>query len=106
MTVQKVYIVYKRTSPAGLHYIGYTSCGLMKRWRVCVEELLRKGRKSPLANAIREHGHDNWQHEILFETDNKDEALDAEIVYISLLGQYNISGSAIKKQYKYKTTQE
>lgn len=102
MNPAKLYIVYKRTSPAGLCYIGYTSCGLMKRWRVCVEELLRKDRKSPLAQAIKVHGHDNWVHEVLYETDCKELALDAEIVYISLLGQYNISNLPINNRYKYR----
>src|SRR5260221_442891 len=91
MEDKKTYIVYKRTSPSGHAYVGYTSDTLMNRWKGCVCELLAGNAKTPLAHAIRKHGSDTWKHEILFETNNSQEALDAEMVYISLLGYYNLA---------------
>lgn len=83
------YIVYKRTSPSNHIYVGYTKVGLMERWIQTQKDL--KNSNTPLANAIRKYGADSWSHEVLFETDNKQEALDAEEVYISLLGHYNVA---------------
>lgn len=91
MEEQKTYIVYKRTSPSGHAYIGYTGDDMMVRWKGCVSELLASKSKTPLAYAIRKYGSDTWVHEILFETIDKQEALDAEMVYISLLGYYNVA---------------
>lgn len=85
-----MYIVYQRISPSGKSYIGYTKLGLMERWKQCVMDS-RRGRKFPLYHAIRKYGPDTWTHVVLFETDDKQLALDAECVYISLLGQYNLA---------------
>jgi hypothetical protein len=84
------YIVYKRTSPSGNSYVGYTKLELMERWRECIKDLSHSPHL-PLAKAIKKYGHDNWIHEILFETYDKELACSKEIEYIRLYGYYNIA---------------
>lgn len=86
-----MFIIYKRTSPSGHSYIGYTKLPLMRRWKISIQECRTSRKGSPLANAILKYGSENWSHEILFETDDELLAKDAEAVYISLLGYYNVA---------------
>lgn len=59
------YIVYRHTSPSGKVYIGITSRQPEQRW------LNGNGYKdSPkFYNAIKKYGWDNFNHEILFQTE-------------------------------------
>ena len=86
-----MYIVYCRTSPSNHRYIGYTKLPLMRRWAHTIRECTRSRKGGPLANAIEKYGADTWIHEVLFETDDEQYAKDAESVYISLLGYYNVA---------------
>ena len=80
-----MFIIYKRTSPSGHSYIGYTKLPLMRRWKISIQECRTSRKGSPLANAILKYGSENWSHEILFETDDELLAKDAEAVYITSL---------------------
>lgn len=84
-----MYIVYKRTSPSGHSYIGYTKDSLMGRWQTSVKEL--KDKSTPLAHAIRKYGADQWKHEVLFETDDVELAHKMEIELIAQFGYYNLA---------------
>ena len=84
-----MYIVYKRTSPSGNSYVGYTKFSLMERWEHTLNDL--KHKNTPMANAIRKYGPAKWQHEILLETDNKHLACDMEIKMIEKFGDYNLA---------------
>lgn len=83
------YIVYKRTSPSGNAYIGYTSADLMVRWKERINEV--KGTTLPLAHAIKKYGTKDWTHEILFKTDCVEKAKTKEIEYIEQYGYYNVA---------------
>lgn len=83
------YIVYQRTSPSGNCYIGYTKQSLMGRWKQTIRDT--KNTTTPLSHAIRKYGADVWQHEVLFETTDQEQALDMEIKYINERGHYNIA---------------
>lgn len=84
-----MYIVYKHTSPSNHSYIGYTKHSIQFRWHQKVAEL--KNKKTPLAHALMKYDPSLWTHDILFETDDLQEALDSEVVYISLYGYYNLA---------------
>jgi len=84
-----MYIVYKHTSPSGHSYVGYTKLSLERRWKNKINEL--KNASTPLAHALRKYGTDNWEHEILYETDSKEEAEDKEIELIAIYGYYNVA---------------
>jgi hypothetical protein len=83
------YIVYKRISPPGHAYVGYTSGDLMKRWRAKINEV--KGTSLPLANALQKYGTACWKHEIILTTQNIDLAKQTEIEMIAKCGYYNIA---------------
>lgn len=83
------YIVYQRTSPSGNCYIGYTKQTLMERWKQTQRDL--ENATTPLAHAIRKYGVDTWTHTVLFETNNKQLALDMEVKYINERGYYNLA---------------
>lgn len=87
--MSKTYIVYKRTSPSGNAYVGYTSGDLMERWKGRIQEV--KNTTLPLKYAIDKYGTDTWTHEILFTTTILQEALDKEIELIAEFGYYNIA---------------
>lgn len=66
-------------------YIGYTKHSIQKRFRQhikCAEKL----EINKFYNAIRYYGKDNFTIEVLFETNDKIEALNMEISYIK---EYN-----------------
>lgn len=76
----KTYKVYMHTTPNGKKYIGYTGQSLKSRWGNGTNYKQHK----QFYNAILKYGWDNIKHEILFETDNKEEALQKEMYYIEL----------------------
>lgn len=83
------YIVYCHESPSGGKYVGYTKYTLEERWQHKINEL--KYSSTPLANAIRKYGTANWNHSVLFETSDINEAYKMEKYYISQMGYYNVA---------------
>ncbi len=112
----KKYCVYKHTSPSGKEYIGYTKQGIEKRWVQHIKYAENNKNKLTLSNAILKYSANNWEHKVLFETDNKVIALEKEKYYIEKFdtfkngynsttggeGGYNYSEEARKKMSKAK----
>ena len=78
---EKIYSVYKHTSPSNKVYIGITSMNPPEnRWR----NGLGYWQNNHFYNAIQKYGWDNFEHEILFKGLTKKEAEDKEVELISL----------------------
>ena len=77
----KTYTVYKLTSPSGKIYVGWTGRKLKKRLQDHISEV-RRGFVRPIQNALRKYPLDQWEKEILIETNDYHESLSAEIEYI------------------------
>ena len=81
MTLEKLYCIYKHTSPSGKSYIGQSK-DIIKR-----EKQHQKTYKCPaFRNAINKYGWDNFIHEILEDNLTIDEANIFEELYIN---EYN-----------------
>jgi len=64
-------------------YIGYTKNTLKHRLSTHFRNAKKKSmEKNKFANAILKYGQDNFVIELLFECDNKKDALEKEIFYI------------------------
>lgn len=86
---KKKYCVYKHTSLISKKsYIGYTCSGIMGRWKTHIRDV-NQGRSTHLCNAIRKYGADQWEHTVLFETDDKDIAQQKEIELIEKYDTFN-----------------
>lgn len=77
---EKIYKVYKHTSPNGKCYIGMTKQTLEKRSRNGEGYNTQKR----FYNAIKKYGWDNFEHEVLEDNLTHDEACEREIYYIKL----------------------
>ena len=77
--IERVWKVYKHTSPSNKIYIGITSKkNINQRWKN------GEGYKNQVFyNAIQKYGWDNIKHEILFENLTKEEAEEKEIELIA-----------------------
>lgn len=73
------YTVYKHTSPSGKVYIGITSMSLKKRWR---NGAGYEGCPA-MAKAVAKYGWDNFEHDVIAEGLNKEEAESMEIQLIA-----------------------
>ena len=82
---EKMYTVYKHTSPSGKVYIGITSLNIEKRWNN------GKGYKdcTLFNNAIKKYGWNNFKHEIIAEGLQKEEACKMEC---ELINKYKSKG--------------
>lgn len=83
---EKLYCIYKHTSPSGKVYIGMTCQNPPeKRWQN------GNGYKqcSRFWNAIQKYGWDNFEHEILFDELTKSDACDKEKDLIALYDSTN-----------------
>lgn len=76
-----MFIVYKLTSPSGKHYIGFTGQTLKKRLQDHNSAARHKRRK--IHHAINKYPLNQWDVQVLFESDNKDEAFAAEVRFIA-----------------------
>lgn len=81
----KRYKVYAHTTPNGKTYIGYTGKSLKSRWQNGNGYKQHKH----FYSAIQKYGWDNIKHEILFETDKREEALEKEMEFIALYKSNN-----------------
>lgn len=84
----KKYYLYKHTFPNGKVYIGITNQRPERRWRNGKGYLFKNKNTNTytqplIANAILKYGWENIQHEILFETLNKQEIEEKERHYIT-----------------------
>jgi len=84
--------VYKITNKVNnKNYIGYTSkLDVEHRIREHFSPSVYEKINKPFYQAIRKYGKNNFEYEILFESDNEDEALEKEIELISKMGDYNL----------------
>lgn len=84
MTVLNNYTVYKHTTPSGKVYIGITSKAVEKRW------LNGRGyrRNEHFWNAIQKYGWENIEHKILATGLTKEEASEAEKMYIAIFSSH------------------
>lgn len=68
------YIIYKLTNLAnGKIYVGFTSKSLDERWKKHLRDA-KNGRKTYLSNAIRKYGKDKFSREIIYSTQDLDDA--------------------------------
>lgn len=88
MEIEKLYTIYRHTSPSGKVYIGQTCQKVWVRW-------LHNGngyQDSPILwNAIQKYGWENFTHEVLLEGLSKSEADYAEKYLIKWYKLHNIS---------------
>lgn len=83
------YCVYRHTSTiSNKSYIGYTVSGIMKRWYSHIRDV-NQGSKTHFCNAIRKYGKKSWIHEVLYKTDNKEDAQQKEIELIEKYDTFN-----------------
>jgi group I intron endonuclease len=81
MREQMLYSIYKITNLVNSKcYIGYTE-NIERRWRQH-KTLIRRG-KSPLYQAFRKYGLNNFKFEIIFSSDQKDLTIQKEKEYIA-----------------------
>lgn len=85
----KTYYLYKHTFPNNKVYIGITCQKPTRRWRANGQGYLQKDSKTgkyiqpAMANAIKKYLWLNVKHEILFETNSKQEVEEKERYYIT-----------------------
>lgn len=98
----KIWTVYKHTTPNNKVYIGITSLPVHVRWRNEGQGYKRQ----PFYNAIQKYGWNNIKHEVLFSELTKEEAEEKEIElikkYKSLLSEngYNsATGGFVNKGF-------
>lgn len=100
MKDSKIFCLYKHTSPSNKCYIGITSQDPKHRWGDNGKNYLiikdDGSFKHPyFANAILKYGWDNFNHEILYENLDEEEAQRLEKEYIAIYKQggksYNIT---------------
>ena len=114
MPAEKLFVVYKHTSPINKIYIGITQQKLYKRFQ---NGMGYKNNKY-FNSAIQKYGWENFKHEILFDNLTKEDACKKEIELISFYksnqrefgynlssgGEFNIpSEDAIKNLIKINT---
>jgi group I intron endonuclease len=61
-----MHLIYCHTNKLNdMRYVGYTSQTMMKRWAGHVCDALKHNHMNTFAKAIREHGPDVWEHEVI-----------------------------------------
>lgn len=81
----KIYTIYLLTSPSNKKYCGYTSKPVHRRW-----DNGNGYKKCPaIWRAIQKYGWDNFKKEIIFQTENKELALQKEKETIAQLQLQN-----------------
>jgi len=85
----EIYKIYKITNKINNHfYIGYTKLSLQKRFNLHIKS---KTTKMPIVSAIKKYGAENFNIELLYEFNNKKNAVECEIRLIEELNpNYNI----------------
>ena len=84
----KVYEIYKQDEPEK-NYIGYTKLKLNQRFNAHVSSSKKQSRM-PICHAIAKYGRDAFDIRLLFEYDNKPNAVNKEIELIaSMKPRYN-----------------
>lgn len=81
MEYEKIYCVYKHTTPSGKVYIGQTKQKPEKRWQN--GKGYAYGTNDYFYNAIKKYGWENIEHKILRSGLTKDEAEKLEIEFIA-----------------------
>lgn len=104
-------IVYTITNKVnGKKYVGQTSKTLARRWNNH-KAAARRGASTAIANALRKHGEECFQTEIVFESDNIQEIYRQEQESIKLLNTrapngYNLSDGGESGAFGMKFSQE
>jgi group I intron endonuclease len=98
--------VYKITNKKNKKsYVGYTKRkDVYNRIREHFSPSVYEKINKPFYNAIKKHGKNSFEYEILFESCNEQETIDKEIEYIKIYGDYNLhEGGNIPPSQKGKT---
>lgn len=91
MARQRIYSIYRLTSPSGRAYVGFTGQAVKERWRQHVNHS-RKGQNHPLYAAIRKYGAATFAVETLETHAEMPSALLAEQRHIAATPRaYNVS---------------
>lgn len=76
------YHIYRLTSPSGKHYVGISK-DVKERFR-SHRRVAKDGKRHPLYDAMRKHGIETFEIEVLLTYESQEEAVAAEITAISL----------------------
>ena len=79
MAVEKLFIIYKHTSPSNKVYIGITQQKIHKRF----QNGMGYKHNKYFSKAIQKYGWNNFKHEILFDNLSKEEVFKKEIELIA-----------------------
>ena len=100
----KTYVVYVHQNKENLKvYVGFSG-ELEKRWRGQQTKALDEdfdGYDQPFYRAIRKYGWDGFTHDVIEEFDNKQDALDAEMLWIAF---FRANRNKYGKEYGYNLT--
>lgn len=77
--------VYCHTSPSGKRYVGYSTHGMVERWRRHVE-FARAGSQYMIHRAIRKYGENAFEHVVLAQCSSEAEAKAVEVECIAAAG--------------------
>lgn len=77
---------------SGRRYVGYASNGMMCRWRDHVRNAIHENRKCELSRAIREHGPEAFNHEVICTAQTLKDAKFLERHYIEMLNTWGPLG--------------
>ena len=93
-------IVYKHTCREnGKCYIGLTVKTMEARWTEHCSDA-RRNKKRKFFAALNKYGTENWDHEILFESNNADEIVSKEIEYIELFDSVKNGYNTSKDKFR------
>lgn len=90
MKEDKVYNLYRHTSPSGKIYIGITNQSVTHRWGHEGKGYMNV-KKGPFKSTIKKYGWNNIKHEVLFIKLTKDKAILLEKVFVAYYKRHNIS---------------
>ncbi len=80
-----MYEIYVHTNRSnGMRYVGYTHKSMEKRWKEHVEAA-HSGKRNLLARAIRKHGLEAFDHDIICECESASDAKNLERHFIEML---------------------
>lgn len=90
MKEDKVYNLYRHTSPTGKVYIGITNQPVTHRWGRKGEGYMNV-KKGPFKSTIKKYGWQDIKHEVLFIKLTKERAILLEKVFVAYYKRHNIS---------------
>jgi group I intron endonuclease len=93
-------IIYKHTCTiTGKCYIGLTVKTIKDRWAEHCSDA-RRYKKRKFYAALNKYGHENWTHEIIFESQDEQEIIEKEIEFINLFDSVNNGYNTSKERFR------